>query len=76
MNLKEAHILRILDERVTAGRTSVIETQYGDVRVNKTIIGYCAEYVTPNNDKLTHFAPVPSAAFLRLADQIKAVVSI
>lgn len=72
LNLGESHVLKRLDEKVTAGKTASVGTQFGDIVVHPTNhYGYCAEIVDPNQVKRIAFGPVPSIAFFRLAGTIK-----
>jgi hypothetical protein len=57
-----------------SGRTVIAGTQYGDVRINKTCVGFCAEFVTEDNRKVTAFHPVPSVALQQLGEKIRRVL--
>ncbi len=52
-----------------------IPTEFGDVRMSNTRIGYCAEYYDYNDQKHVVWHDIPAIAFNQMNERIKQVVS-
>lgn len=53
-----------------------IPTEFGEVRINNTRIGYCAEYYDYNNQKHVTWHDIPAMAFIQMTERVKEVVSV